>query len=104
MVWEPILLTDFGAPITSVLARAPDHRVQQYWDPAHVLATQMSADARPPQPKEECCTHSGTLWDLAAVYPKGVLWEDRLPLATVFNGPVVGVTDAVKAVLGGRQP
>src|SRR5258708_39708012 len=30
-------------------------RVQQYWDPGHVLAKQMAADARPPQPKRDCC-------------------------------------------------
>ena len=99
MVWEPILPTDFGAPTTSVLARSPDRRVQQYWDPGHVLAKQMAADARPPQPKQECCVRSGKLWDMAAVYPKGVRWEDRMPIATVFNGPVVDITEAIKAAL-----
>ena len=100
MVWEPILPTDFGAPTTSVLRRAPDRRVQQYWDPENVLAEQMARDARPPQPKQDCCVRSGSLWDLVAVYPKGALWEDRMPPATVFNGPVVDVTDEIKRALG----
>lgn len=99
IVWEPILATDFGSPTTSVLRRAPDRRVGQYWDPEHLLAKQMAADARPPQPKQECCTQSGNLWDLVAVYPKGARWDDRMPPATVFNGPVVDVTDAIKAAL-----
>ncbi len=99
IVWEPILPTDLGAPTTSVLARAPDRRVQQYWDPGHVLATQMAADARPPQPEQECCLRGGHLWDLVAVYPKGARWDDRMPTATVFDGPVVNVTDAVNAAL-----
>ena len=104
MVWEPILATDFGAPTTFVLRRAPDRRVHQYWDPGHVLAKQMAADARPPQPKQECCTRSGNLWDMAAVYPKGVRWEDRMPIATVFNGPVVDITEAIKAALTTNGP
>jgi hypothetical protein len=101
IVWEPILPTDFGTPITSVLGRAPDRRVRQYWDPDRVLAKQMAADARPPQPEQECCVRSGVLWDLAAVYPKGALWEARMPAATVFNGPVVHLTEAIEAALVG---
>ena len=99
MVWEPILATDFGAPTTSVLSRAADRRVQQYWDRGHVLAKQMAADARAPQPEQECCVRSGILWDLVAVYPMGARWEERMPPATVFNGPVVDMTEAIEAAL-----
>ena len=63
----------------------------------------MAADARPPQPTQECCVRSGNLWDMAAVYPKGVRWEDRMPLATVFDGPVVEMTDAIKAALSAMR-
>jgi hypothetical protein len=101
IVWEPILATDFGRPATWVLGRAPDLRVQQYWDAEHVVAKQMAADARPPQPTPDCCDRGGILWDMAAVYPKGVLWTDRLPVATVFTGPVVEIEDAIeKAMIG----
>ena len=99
-MWEPILPTDMAPPITSVLGRLSDRRVQQYWDPDHLVATQMAADARPPQPQQDCCRQSGNLWDLAAVYPKGASWSDRLPTATVFDGPVVDVTAAIEAALG----
>jgi hypothetical protein len=102
MVWEPILPTDFGAPTTPVLGRAPDRRVQQYWDPGHVLATQMAADARAPQPKQQCCVRGGNLWDLVAVYPKGTRWDGRMPPAMVFDGPVVNVAEPVKAALAVR--
>lgn len=98
-VWEPILPTDFSAPTTWALSRLSDRRVQQYWDPDHVLATRMAADAREPQPTQECCVRSGNLWDLAAVYPKGSSWAGRLPAATVFNGPVVDVMAAVEAAI-----
>ena len=99
MVWQPILPTDFGAPTTAVLSRASDRRVQQYWDRDHVLAKQMAADARAPQPEQECCVRSGILWDLVAVYPKGAQWDERMPPATIFNGPVVDFTEAIEAAL-----
>jgi hypothetical protein len=98
-VWQPMLATDRFAPTSPVLNHLTDSRVQQYWDPDHVLAKQMEADAREPQPVQECCVRMGILWDLAAVYPKGPVWSDRLPAAVVFNGPVVDVTAAIEEVL-----
>jgi hypothetical protein len=98
-IWQPIIVTDWAAPGTRALGRMPDGRVQQYWDPNHVLAKRMAADARAPQPAQDCCDRKGILWDLAAVYPRGARWEDRMPPATVFNGPVVDVVDAIEAVV-----
>jgi hypothetical protein len=98
-VWQPILPTDWAAPASSVLGRLSDRRVQQYWDPNHLLAAQMKKDARAPQPVQDCCIRSGILWDLAAVYPPGSIWSDRMPAAAVFNGPVVDVADAIEDAL-----
>ena len=98
-----MLATDWAAPASSVLRRLSDRRVQQYWDPNHLLATQMKKDARAPQPEQDCCIRSGILWDLAAVYLPGSIWSDRMPTATVFNGPVVDVTEPIEdAVAPGR--
>jgi hypothetical protein len=99
-----MLPTDWAAPASSALRRLSDGRVQQYWDPNHLLATQMKKDARAPQPEQDCCVRSGILWDLAAVYPPGTIWSERMPAATVFNGPVVDVTEAIEdAVAPGRE-
>lgn len=95
-----MLPTDWAAPASSVLRRLSDRRVQQYWDPNHLLATEMKKDARAPQPVQDCCIRSGILWDLAAVYGRGSTWFDQMPPATVFNGPVVAVTDAIEVALG----
>ena len=65
----------------------------------HALSDRMRTDARPPQPTEECCERRGYLWDLAAVYPPGVTWTDRMPTATVFNGPVVDIADQLARAL-----
>jgi hypothetical protein len=78
--------------------------VQQYWDPDHVLATRMKNDARPPQPEQDCCVRAGILWDLAAVYPPGAVWADRMPSAVMFNGPVVDVIEGIEAALAGQAP
>lgn len=97
VVWEPILASDFMAPTTGVLRRIPDVRVRHYWDEGHVLASVMKRDARPPQPKEECCDNDGVLWDLVAIYPKGARWEASMPPAVVFDGPVYRVTPQMSA-------
>jgi hypothetical protein len=85
--------------VSLVLGRIADQRARQYWDPDHVLARRMAADARAPQPEHDCCVRSGVLWDLAAVYPRGALWTETLPPATVFNGPVIDITAAIAAAL-----
>jgi hypothetical protein len=99
VVWEPILPMDVAPPLTMVLRRMSDRRVQQYWDPDHVVAKQMAKDARAPQPAHDCCERSGILWDLAAVYPRGATWSDRMPPALMFNGPVVDVTSEIQSAL-----
>jgi hypothetical protein len=98
-----MLPTDWSAPASPVLRRLSDTRVQQYWDPNHLLAAQMKKDARAPQPVQDCCVRSGILWDLAAVYERGSTWSDQMPSATVFNGPVVDVIDALEEALGSRR-
>jgi hypothetical protein len=99
-VWEPILASDFMAPTTGVLHRIPDPRARHYWDEKHGLAKRMARDARPPQPPPNCCDQDGILWDLVAVYSKGARWDAALPPATVFDGPVVLVTEKIEAAIG----
>ena len=84
-----MLATDWFGPATLVLARLKDSRARQYWDPRHLLAQRLAADARDAQPKQDCCLRDNILWDLAALYPPGVDWKDALPPAVFFNGPVV---------------
>ena len=88
-VWEPMLATDWQSPTGGVLARLKDARARQYWDPRHLLALRLAADARDPQPKQACCVRDNILWDLAALYPPGAEWKDVMPPAVFFNGPVV---------------
>jgi hypothetical protein len=100
VVWEPILASDFMAPTTGVLRRIDDPRARHYWDEQHVFASRMKRDAQAPQPAPSCCEQDGILWDLAAVYPKSARWEDTLPPAIVFDGPVVRITESIEAAIG----
>jgi hypothetical protein len=99
VVWEPILSTDWSPPSTFAMKLIPDVRARQYWDPDHVVAKKLAADRRAPQPEEECCERSGILWDLVAVYPRGVTWNDRMPVAVLFNGPIVDVKAEIESSL-----
>jgi hypothetical protein len=94
-----MLPTDWQSPTRAVLARLQDARARQYWDPRHLLALRLAADARDPQPKQACCLRDNILWDLAALYPPGVEWKDALPPATFFNGPIVKTKSNLETAL-----
>ena len=90
-----MLATDLQSPNTGTLARLKDPRARQYWDQSHLLALRLAADAREPQPKQACCLRDNVLWDLAALYPPGVEWADKLPPAVFFNGPIAKNQDSL---------
>ena len=98
VVWLPILATDFSAPNTSVMGRIADTRVRQFWDREQLIAKAIAA-AGPDQPAPDCCDMDGILWDLAAVYTRGLRWEDRLPPAAFLNGPVVHLQTEIDQAL-----
>jgi hypothetical protein len=98
-IWEPILPTDWRAPTTGALGRLADGRVRQFWDKDHATAVRMASDTRPPQPEASCCEQSGFLWDLAALYPPGTLWDDKLPPAAIFDGPIVRVVPSLEEAI-----
>ena len=94
-----MLITDRGAPGRWVLSTLDDPRVRQYWDPNRLIAARMTAEARPPQPVPDCCTRDEVFWDIAAVYPAGVTWTDRMPAATLFNGPVIDIAADIQSTI-----
>ena len=105
-VWEPMLATDWQSPGELVLARLKDSRVQQYWDPGHLLALRLAADAHDrgrndPQPSQACCLSDNILWDLAALYPAGAQWKETLPPAIFFNGSIIERRDELATALNG---
>jgi hypothetical protein len=69
------------------MARIFDKRVSQFWDKNQLLTKPLSAQLR--TQRLNCCRHSGTLWDLVALYSKGTNWNDSKP--SYVDGPVVKV-------------
>ena len=100
VVWEPILATDWKSPSANTLARIPDHRAQQFWDPKHVVASALSEIVKkdPPQPEPSCCVQKGFYWDDAILYAAHAHWKDE-PNSVFWNGPVVRVVPALENAL-----
>jgi hypothetical protein len=86
VVWEPMLPTDWGAPTSPVLARVADARAIQFWDKDHLVAMQLRQQLSPTQ---VCCQRNGIIWDVAALYPKGMQWNASKP--SYFGGAVLDV-------------
>ncbi|HLW76010.1 MAG TPA: hypothetical protein VKS01_03475 [Bryobacteraceae bacterium] len=89
VIWEPVLVTDWKSPSTQTLGRISDPRAAQFWDQGRLLSHSMGEHDR-----------RSVVWDYIAVYPPGVLWEDRPPEAAYHGGPVVHAIDAAKVALG----
>ena len=39
--------------------------------------------------KPGCCRRNGTLWDIIAVYPRRMQWNEAMPAPVFVAGPVV---------------
>lgn len=94
LVWEPVIATDRGAPGSAVLARAPDPRVQQFWDADTVLSRTWQPvlrQAAVPVVGKESLVTGKTVWDVVAVCEPGVRWNSAPPVPSFLGGPVVRV-------------
>jgi hypothetical protein len=110
-VWEPVIATDIGPPLSRVLRLLDDRRAVQLWDPDRTLEADIrrSIDLAParygydgPLPRDL------VIWDVVAVFGPGARWESDLPVPAYHGGPVVEVLDATAAALdrelGAAQP
>jgi hypothetical protein len=96
VVWEPVILTDWYAPRSAVLARVSDSRATQFWDRNLLLseAIKQSLERR----GSELLTRireegRGVVWDIVALFPRGVRWETDFPESLFFGAPVVDVIE-----------
>jgi len=97
VVWEPVLLTDLGAPSTATLGRVSDRRASQYWDKGHLISHLLGERDR----------HS-VVWDYVAVYQPGALWDKVPPEPLYSHVPVVrsvnSTNGAIRRALQGLAP
>jgi hypothetical protein len=104
VVWEPILATDWRPPSGSTLARIPDRRARQFWDPKHLVASELAriAEQKLGQLNPTCCTNKGFHWDEAVLYAPHSHWKSR-PTPVFWNGPVYRIAPALEKTLN-EQP
>jgi len=100
VVWQPILATDWRSPSGSTLARIPDGRVRQFWDPKHVVAGALNeiVKQKPRQPEPSCCIQKGFYWDDAILYTPHAHWKNE-PTSVFWNGPVVRIIPGLEKAL-----
>ena len=104
VVREPILATDWRAPGGSTLARIPDRRVRQFWDPKHLVTEELTRIAKQKlgQLEPDCCVKKGFHWDEAILYVPHSHWKDG-PAPMFWNGPVFRIAPALEKALN-EQP
>ena len=92
VIWLPVVLSDFGPPSKSVRKPLRDPRVFEFWDPEKWASPRMMERAvqmvRAGGEEPEFDTDD-TAWDMIALYPAGVVWEDPFPTPTWWEFPVV---------------
>jgi hypothetical protein len=102
-IWEPILVTDWRAPSGSTLARMSDARVQQFWDPKHVVSIQLNQMETLRRLQAEPNSGEGFYWDEAILYGPHSKWKDA-PTPLFWSGPVYQVISGLGTALGGTAP
>ena len=93
VIWEPVLRTDVAPPTSHVLGHIGDPRARQFWDAGRLLSTLMVKSARErgdPLPGDDIA------WDVVAIYPPGVRWEDAPPRPDYTDAPVAHAIDAAR--------
>ena len=86
VIWEPVLPTDLAAPSTMTLKRISDVRASQYWDKQHLVTKSIGEE-------------DGVVWDYAAVYPKGKLWDKSPPEPVYSMAPVIHAIDETREAI-----
>jgi hypothetical protein len=92
VVWEPVLKTDFAAPLNRVLGLLHDPRVAQHWDPERILSTDLvrSVNENPSRyGREEPLPADFIAWDVVAVFGRDARWDGNLPPPMHYDGPVI---------------
>lgn len=100
VVWEPILATDWRSPGLAALARIPDQRAKQFWDPDHLIAQALSQIAKKKHglPKPNCCVNKGFFWDEVILYSNNSKWQ-QAPPAVFWDGPVLYEVSGIEMAL-----
>jgi hypothetical protein len=92
VIWLPVIASDVGPPTDEVRAPLQDPRVIEFWDPNRWASPRMmnrAARRMRDRGEEPAFGPEAIAWDLIALYPAGVTWEEPFPAPSWWSGPVV---------------
>ena len=90
MVWEKALITDRTGPNTRALRRILDRRATQFWDKDRLLSHDIGESKT-----------GKMIWDWAALYRKGVIWNSTAPQPVFSGSTVIATINDLDAALSG---
>jgi hypothetical protein len=102
VIWLPVILTDWGPPTEAVRRPLADDRVIEFWDRGRWASPRMierAAMIARSQGKEPPLGEDDIAWDVIALFPAGVVWEEPFPTASWYDGPVEHVLGPVEEQL-----
>ena len=106
VIWLPVIASDVGPPTDEVRAPLQDRRVLEYWD-AHRWASprmmERTARLMRARGQEPDFGPNAIAWDLIALFPAGVTWEEPFPAPTWWSGPVVDGLGPVQDLLSASR-
>lgn len=102
VIWEPVIVTDLGPPSARVLRRADDPRAAHFWDPDRLVSQAAVRTAMAHRERfslGDDVDENTIAWDIVAIFPPGIRWEDAFPLPDWYGAPVVREAAELKARL-----
>lgn len=102
VIWLPVLDSDKGPPRDKVRRPLRDPRVTEYWDPERWASPRMLERASlvmRARGEEPDFGPDAVAWDVIALFPAGVVWEDPFPAPTWWDAPVEDALEPVAKVL-----
>ena len=100
----PVIGTDLGPPTNATLALIADPATRQFWDPDHVVSTEVLEVGRRHvdrlSPEDRSVVANTTVaWDMVAVFGPSATWDAELPWPSYWGRPVVDAIEDVRARL-----
>ncbi len=102
VIWLPVIASDQGAPTDDVRKPLQDPRVIEFWDADKWASPRMMERATlmvRAQGEEPDFGPDEIAWDLIALYPAGVGWEEPFPAPSWWDAPVVDALEPVERLL-----
>lgn len=99
VIWEPVLVTDWGTPSPSLTGYVADGRAMHFWDRSRRLSALFGGAAKVPSLaglEKVGFRMKDVVWDTALVYPAGAAWGS---VAKVLFAPVANYQGDLAAAL-----